>query len=55
MAMRCITWLPLPHISVAGGCATGTHGSGVNNANLSSEVKAFELITAAGDTVKPFR
>jgi len=41
----------LPHISVAGGCATGTHGSGVNNANLSSEVKAFELITAAGDTV----
>ena len=41
----------LPHISVAGGCITGTHGSGVNNANLSSAVKALQLITAAGDTV----
>lgn len=41
----------LPHISVAGGCITATHGSGVHNANLSSAVRAIELITAAGDIV----
>lgn len=41
----------LPHISVAGGCITATHGSGTRNANLSSAVTALELITAAGDTV----
>lgn len=41
----------LPHISVAGGCITGTHGSGVHNASLSSAVTALELITAGGDTV----
>ncbi|HXB95940.1 MAG TPA: FAD-binding protein, partial [Puia sp.] len=28
----------LPHISVAGGCATATHGSGVRHGNLSSAV-----------------
>ncbi len=42
----------LPHISVAGGCITATHGSGVHNANLSSAVKSFELITASGDIVE---
>ena len=42
----------LPHISVAGGCITATRGSGVHNANLSSAVKSFELITAAGDTLE---
>jgi xylitol oxidase len=41
----------LPHISVAGGVATATHGSGVHNANLSSAVLAMEFITAAGETV----
>jgi xylitol oxidase len=41
----------LPHISVAGGCATATHGSGVHNGNLSSAVTGMELITAAGETV----
>jgi xylitol oxidase len=41
----------LPHISVAGACATGTHGSGVNNGNLSTAVSAFEMVTAAGDVV----
>src|SRR5580704_340516 len=41
----------LPHISVAGGCITATHGSGVHNANLSSAVTAFELLTAAGETL----
>ena len=44
----------LPHISVAGGCITATHGSGVHNANLSSAVTALELINAAGDTVSFF-
>jgi len=41
----------LPHISVAGGCATATHGSGVHNGNLSSAVMGMELITAGGDVV----
>jgi xylitol oxidase len=39
----------LPHISIAGACATGTHGSGVNNGNLSTAVSAFEIVTASGD------
>ncbi|PPH04282.1 FAD-binding protein [Rathayibacter sp. AY1C1] len=38
----------LPHISVAGAIATGTHGSGDRNANLSSAVSALELVTADG-------
>jgi xylitol oxidase len=41
----------LPHISVAGGCATATHGSGVHNANLSSAVMGMEFLTASGETV----
>jgi xylitol oxidase len=41
----------LPHISVAGACATGTHGSGVSNGSLSTAVAAFELVTATGDVV----
>ena len=41
----------LPHISVAGACATGTHGSGVNNGNLSTAVSAFEIVTAGGDVL----
>jgi xylitol oxidase len=39
----------LPHISIAGACATGTHGSGVKNGNLSTAVSALELVTADGD------
>jgi xylitol oxidase len=39
----------LPHISVAGACATGTHGSGVANGNLATAVRGFELVTASGD------
>lgn len=39
----------LPHISVAGACATGTHGSGVTNGNLATAVRAVELVTASGD------
>jgi xylitol oxidase len=39
----------LPHISVAGACATATHGSGEQNGNLSTSVSAFEMIIASGD------
>jgi len=42
----------LPHISVAGACATATHGSGERNGNLSTAVSAMEMVTAAGDIVK---
>jgi xylitol oxidase len=38
----------LPHISVAGACATGTHGSGVQNGSLSSAVVGMELVQADG-------
>jgi alditol oxidase len=41
----------LPHISVAGSVATGTHGSGVANASLSAAVSALELVTADGSLV----
>ena len=41
----------LPHISIAGACATATHGSGNRNGNLSTAVSAMEMITAAGETV----
>jgi xylitol oxidase len=39
----------LPHISVAGAIATGTHGSGIHNKNLSSSVAAIEFVDANGD------
>ena len=38
----------LPHISVAGACATATHGSGVHNGNLATAVTAVEFVTADG-------
>jgi len=41
----------LPHISVAGACATATHGSGNLNGNLSTAVAALEMVTAAGEIV----
>ncbi len=41
----------LPHISVAGACATATHGSGDRNGNLATAVAALELVTADGDVV----
>ena len=31
----------LPHISIAGACATATHGSGVHNGNLATAVSAW--------------
>lgn len=41
----------LPHITVAGACATATHGSGVKNGNLSTAVSAVEFVNAAGDVI----
>ena len=41
----------LPHISVVGACATATHGSGSKNGNLSTAVRAMEIVTANGEVV----
>lgn len=41
----------LPHISVAGACATGTHGSGDGNPCLAAAVTEYELVTAGGELV----
>ncbi|MGW2488994.1 FAD-binding protein [Streptomyces sp. NPDC001606] len=41
----------LPHISVAGSVATGTHGSGVGNGPLAAAVREVELVVADGSTV----
>ncbi|MFE9171327.1 D-arabinono-1,4-lactone oxidase [Streptomyces kebangsaanensis] len=40
----------LPHISVAGSVATGTHGSGVSNGPLAAAVREVEIVTADGST-----
>ncbi|WP_234647345.1 D-arabinono-1,4-lactone oxidase [Dyadobacter sp. CY356] len=42
----------LPHISVAGACATATHGSGNKNGNLSTAVSGMEIVTGTGETIK---
>lgn len=42
----------LPHISVAGACATGTHGSGVGNGSLATAVRALDLVTADGGLLR---
>ena len=42
----------LPHISVAGAVATGTHGSGERIGSLATQVVAVELITGAGETLR---
>jgi xylitol oxidase len=41
----------LPHISVAGAVATGTHGSGDTTRGLAAAVSGLELVTAGGDVV----
>jgi xylitol oxidase len=41
----------LPHISIAGACATATHGSGVRYGNLSTAVSAIEFVNAAGEVI----
>lgn len=45
----------LPHISVAGACATATHGSGDGNGNLATAVSALEIVTADGSLVSMSR
>ncbi len=42
----------LPHISIAGACATATHGSGDRNGGLATAVAALELVTADGALVE---
>jgi xylitol oxidase len=39
----------LPHISVAGAVATGTHGSGDRNGNLATSVTALDIVGADGE------
>jgi alditol oxidase len=41
----------LPHICVAGACATATHGSGDSNGILATAVAALEMVTAEGEVV----
>ncbi|HEX6269896.1 MAG TPA: FAD-binding protein [Anaerolineales bacterium] len=41
----------LPHISVAGACATATHGSGDRRGNLATAVTALEMVTADGELI----
>jgi len=41
----------LPHISVAGACATATHGSGLKNGNLATSVVGIEFIDGQGKVV----
>ena len=38
----------LPHISVGGAIATGTHGSGVGNQSLAAAVSAIDVVVADG-------
>jgi xylitol oxidase len=45
----------LPHISVAGAVATGTHGSGDGNGSLATAVRALELVTSTGEVVSARR
>ena len=41
----------LPHISVAGAVATGTHGSGAANGSLATSVRAIEFVNGTGELV----
>lgn len=41
----------LPHISVAGACATATHGSGDTSGNLATSVVAMDLVLGDGRQV----
>lgn len=42
----------LPHISLAGACATATHGSGRTNQVLAASVRALSLVSATGDLLR---
>ena len=41
----------LPHVSVAGACATATHGSGRHLGCLATQIEEVELLTADGEVV----
>jgi xylitol oxidase len=41
----------LPQVTVAGACATGTHGSGTENGNLPTAVRAMQFCTLEGELV----
>ncbi len=45
------TLASLPHITVAGATATGTHGSGNRNGSLSTSVVGLELVRSDGELV----
>ena len=45
----------LPHISVAGAIATGTHGSGDATGNLATAVVRLEIVTSSGEIVTASR
>lgn len=48
-----LTALPsLPHISLAGAVATGTHGSGDRNPGLAAMVRGIRLVAADGEVVE---
>ncbi len=42
----------LPHISVAGSVTTATHGSGMQNGNLATQVSGLEVVIADGSLVQ---
>ncbi|MGI8667701.1 MAG: FAD-binding protein [Jatrophihabitans sp.] len=42
----------LPHISVAGACATGTHGSGDRNSILAAAVRGQRLVAGDGQLIE---
>lgn len=41
----------LPHITVAGACATASHGSGDLNGNLATVVDSLEIVKADGEAI----
>lgn len=41
----------LPHISIAGACATATHGSGIFNGSLATGVTGIEFINGRGELI----
>ena len=41
----------LPHISVAGACATSTHGSGIRNGSLATAVIGIEFVNGKGELI----
>jgi alditol oxidase len=45
----------LPHISIGGAVATGTHGSGVRNPSLAANVAALDVVRADGELVRLHR